>query len=126
MKLYNNWLLAILAVLLAILACTKAGPTALPTLDPVASPLPTLDPAPTANVGSPTACAPHVRAAAGGDGALNLRDGPGTGFQVLVVLADGEGLEIVQKVDGWTRVKVTRGVIEFDGYVNSVYIEDCR
>jgi hypothetical protein len=129
MKYRYRFVLAISLLLLAILACTKATPTAVLAGDANATELPTLDlPASpsTASVGTPEICRPHVRAAAGGDGALNLRDGPGTSFQVLVVLADGDRLEIVQRVDGWTRVKFRRGVQTWDGYVNSVYIEDCK
>ncbi|MBT3313370.1 MAG: SH3 domain-containing protein [Anaerolineae bacterium] len=50
-------------------------------------------------------------------GKVNLRVGPGTAFDVLVVLQEGDRLEALAFGD-WLKVSATNGV---SGYINSNY-----
>ncbi len=50
-------------------------------------------------------------------GKVNLRVGPGTAFDVLVVLQEGDRLEVLAFGD-WLKVDATNGV---SGYINSNY-----
>ena len=39
-----------------------------------------------------------------GDGYLNLRTGPGTGYQIIMRMYNGESVEIVERKGSWVRV----------------------
>ena len=39
-----------------------------------------------------------------GDGYLNLRTGPGTGYQIIMRMHNGESVEIVERRGSWVRV----------------------
>jgi SH3-like domain-containing protein len=70
----------------------------------------------------PVACPASIDA--GQDGTVNLRQGPGTQYAAYdFVLLDGEPVRVVQDMGAWSRVIVTRGIVEYDGYVNSRYIK---
>lgn len=68
-------------------------------------------------------CPGLVRAAPGGDGTLNLRAGAGTSYRVLLVLLDGEEVEISGPTGGWYAARVIRDGDVYNGFVRSDYVE---
>ena len=60
-------------------------------------------------------------------GNVRLRTGPSTAYAELLLLRDGERVELVQDHgDGWSRVRAwRREVVDFDGYMRNIYLEVC-
>ena len=56
------------------------------------------------------------------DGAINVRSGPSLDDEIIVALAGGEDLEIIEEVDGWYKVKLEESE-EGDCYINGNYVE---
>lgn len=54
-----------------------------------------------------------------GDGFLNLRTGPGTGFAVVARMFNGEWVEILERSGGWVRVYHQGG---YEGWAFSKYL----
>lgn len=50
---------------------------------------------------------------------INLRSGAGSEFRILQVLETGDSVEVVERGDGWTRVRVGDGTV---GWVPSQYL----
>ncbi len=56
-----------------------------------------------------TAAAAGERAWVRGGIRLNLRTEPGTQFRILGVIATGDGVEILERTEGWTKVQLPAG-----------------
>jgi len=50
---------------------------------------------------------------------LNLRSGPGTQFRILAAARPGDRLEVVERGDGWTRVRKSDGK---EGWIAAGYL----
>lgn len=46
-----------------------------------------------------------------GDGYLNLRTGPGTGYQIIRRMYNGEQVKLLERSGGWVRVRHESGVV---------------
>lgn len=75
---------------------------------------------------TPTTCPSMVNAAKGGDGALNLRAGPGTSFAVIDPLADRETVYVSNCADQWCAVSMIRDGLPVAGFVREEYLEICK
>ena len=115
-------LLYISLLVLQALACQIA------TVTDVNPPAPLANRLPTPNQAKPTpepACL-IVRALPNGDGSLNLRAGPGTGYGVRAVLADGQKMAMDGKSGDWYAVGVVMDDALLTGWVNKAYVEACE
>ncbi len=63
--------------------------------------------------------AAQERAWVRGEIRLNLRSGPGTQFRILGGVATGDGLTVLTRGDGWTKVKMADGT---DGWIPEGYL----
>lgn len=126
---HGRLVMAVMALVMAVMATVACSVewSGVPTVSPSMTeaepsmtntplPSPTLDPS----------CPAHVRAAKGGDGALNLREKPSTSARVLLILADGEALSVVGGAGGWYEVRVTRDGTTLHGWVRADYVEACQ
>ena len=52
---------------------------------------------------------------------LNLRTEPGTKFRILGVITTGEGVEVLERIEDWTRIRLPDGKEGWipDGYLQS-------
>ncbi len=78
-----------------------------------------------------TPCIATVETSRGDDGTLNFRSGPGTEFPVDNVLREGEKVQVIMPLTGWSKVRIKRvfpnGLeLELDGYVKSRYLVGCE
>jgi len=119
------FLLYICLLALPTLACKIVVESKDNTLDPIANALPT--PAESVPTLKPTldTCL-IVRALPHGDGSLNLRAGPGTGYGVRAVLADGQKMVMDGKSGDWYAVGVVMDDALLTGWVNKAYVEACE
>jgi SH3 domain protein len=51
---------------------------------------------------------------------LNVRSGPGTKYRILGGVATGDGLSVLSRGDGWTRVRLEDGI---DGWIPEGYLK---
>ena len=54
-----------------------------------------------------------------GDGFLNLRTGPGTGFSIVTRMYNGEWVEVLERQGSWARVRHVSG---FEGWASLRYL----
>ena len=125
---HGRLVMAVMALVMAVmasLACSvewSGVPTPAPSMTAVASSTPSPVPSMTATY-PPDQCL--VVLAFEGDGALNLRTGPGTSYRVLTVLHDGQTLVMDGHSNGWYRVTAVMEGKTLKGWVNSGYVEAC-
>lgn len=110
---------------------TGDDPTPSPSASQSVSPSPTADPSPSPSVDpepSPSPTAPVSSGIAayitGASGGLNVRSGPGTTYDVLASLRNGDDVVIQEALDnGWYKITyVGEGGEEATGYVKSDYV----
>lgn len=119
------FLLYICLLALPTLACKIVVESKDNAPDPIANALPT--PAESVPTLKPTldTCL-IVRALPHGDGSLNLRAGPGTGYAVRAVLRDGQELTKRGASGGWYAVSAEVESSQMYGFVRAEYVEACR
>lgn len=110
---------------LSALACTivtvtdSSAPSALANA-------PEILPTQTANALPTPADCLKVQSLPSGGGSLNLRAGPGTGYAVRDVLADGQTLTKRGEADGWYSVSLLKvDGSRIYGFVRADYVEAC-
>jgi len=54
---------------------------------------------------------------------LNLRSEPGTAFRIIGVLETGDGVELLEKREGWVKVRLEN---ELEGWIPAGYLESER
>jgi len=58
---------------------------------------------------------------------LNVRSGPGTGYDAIARVSNGASLDVLERLDGWCRVSGTSTEgLDVTGYVSSGYLEIYR
>jgi len=68
---------------------------------------------------SPAAAAAEEQAWVRGEIRLNLRSGPGTAYRILGGIATGDGLTVLERGEGWTKVRLADGTAGWipEGYL---------
>ena len=120
---HGRLVMAVMAMVMASLACSvewEGGQTSSPSM----TVSPSITPSMTATY-QPNTCL-IVRALPNGDGSLNLRAGPGTGYGVRAVLADGQKMAMDGKSGDWYAVGVVMDGALLTGWVNKAYAEACE
>ncbi len=120
---HGRLVVAVMAMVMASLACSvewEGGQTPPPSM----TVSPSITPSMTATY-QPEQCL-IVRALPHGDGSLNLRTGPGTGYGVRAVLADGQKMVMDGKSGDWYAVGVVMDDALLTGWVNKAYVEACE
>ena len=51
---------------------------------------------------------------------LNLRTGPGSGYRILDVLQTGDGVKVLERADGWTKIQAADGK---QGWIPAGYLK---
>ena len=51
---------------------------------------------------------------------LNLRSGPGTQFRILAAVGPGEGLDVLERAEHWTKVRTPDGK---EGWISAGYMD---
>lgn len=102
---------------------TSQSPSPSPSTDPEPTVSPSTDPEPTDSPSVPvgSGIAAYITNASGG---LNVRSGPGTTYDVLASLRNGDDVTIQEALgSGWYRITYSgEGGVEASGYVKSDYV----
>lgn len=122
---HGKMVMAVMAAVMASLACSvqwdgsnQLSPSMTENATATASMTATIMP-------TPADCL-KVQSLPSGGGSLNLRAGPGTGYAVRDVLADGQTLTKRGEADGWYSVSLLKvDGSRIYGFVRADYVEAC-
>jgi SH3 domain protein len=54
---------------------------------------------------------------------LNLRSGPGTQYRILGAVQTGDSVEVLQRTEGWTKVRVAGDSEDTSGWIPAGYLQ---